>query len=198
MASGVDVVRGDVLLRMSFCTVPAAAPGTPCSSPHHVHREQDRRSGVDRHRGRDLSSGISRKRSWRSSTVSMATPTLPISPPPWVVRVVAHLGREIERGERPLCRRPGGDGSGDWSPRRCRSGVLAHRPQPLDVHRRVDAASERKPPRSPRSATDLPPSQPDRAPASFRRSCGRCRGRRLRLAHRAKRVGDVPHVFADR
>ena len=80
-----------------------------------------------------------------SSIESIATPTLPTSPcGDRVVGVVAHLGRQVE-GDR----QPAGAGldqlvvalvglRGGAEP-----GVLAHRPRPAGVHRRVDAAGER-------------------------------------------------------
>ena len=80
-----------------------------------------------------------------SSIESIATPTLPTSPCAiGVVGVVAHLGRQVE-GDRQaagagrdqlvvaLVGLRGG----------AEAGVLAHRPGPAGVHRRVDAAGER-------------------------------------------------------
>ncbi len=83
-----------------------------------------------------LSSGRPASSSRMSSRVSMATPTLPTSPSDTrVVRVVAHLGGQVEGARQPglagvqqelepLVRGLGG----------AEAGVLAHRPQATPVH----------------------------------------------------------------
>ena len=92
------------------------------------------------------SSGMPSNSAAMSSIESIATPTLPTSPcGQRMVRVVAHLRRQVEgdaqaadalREQIAVARvRLGG---------RPEAGVLPHRPQPAAVHRRLDAAGERK------------------------------------------------------
>ena len=77
-----NVPRAMYSLSTSFCTVPVSlSRGTPCSSPTTTYIASRMAAvaliviEVD-----TRSSGISRNRSARSSTVSMATPTRPTSP----------------------------------------------------------------------------------------------------------------------
>ena len=88
------------------------------------------------------SSGMPSKSAAMSSIESIATPTRPTSPAASaVVRVVAHLRGQIEGDAeaadalRQEVAIPGVRFGG-----RAKAGVLAHRPQPAAIHRRLDAA----------------------------------------------------------
>ena len=113
---------------------------------HDVHRQQDRRGGVDRHRGRDP---VERD---LAEEVGQVVDRVDRDPDPShlalrhrMVGVVAHLRRQIERGRQAHLPR------GQELPepavgllRRAEPGVLAHGPEPAGVHVGVDAAGERK------------------------------------------------------
>ncbi len=134
-------------LRMSFWVVPLIRPALDALAlgGGHVQGQQDRRRGVDGHRGRDLAErqpveqdrhvGERRDRDPDPADLALGGRR---------VGVVAHLGRQVE-GHRqaglalvqevaePLVGLLGGR----------EAGVLAHRPEPAAVHRRLDAAGER-------------------------------------------------------
>ena len=76
------VPRAMYSLSTSFCTVPVSfARGTPCSSPTTTYiASRIAAVALIVIEVETRSSGISRKSSARSSTVSMATPTRPTSP----------------------------------------------------------------------------------------------------------------------
>ena len=113
---------------------------------HDVHREQDRRRRVDRHRGGDL---VERD---AAEEVRQVVHRVDRDPDPAdlalrhrVIGVVAHLRRQIERGGEP------GLAGGEQLPKArvgllggAEPGVLPHGPEPADVHRGVDAAGEGK------------------------------------------------------
>ena len=119
-------------LRMSFCVVPP------------IRSEEDRCCRVDGHRGRDLGEGDAVEESREIVKRADRDADLPdLTSDRRIVRVVAHLCREIERHRQPglavlqevaiprvrLLRRP-------------EPGVLPHRPQTAAVHRRLDPAGE--------------------------------------------------------
>ncbi len=141
------VPRAMYSLRMSFWVVP------PIAGPRHalglgrrdVQRQQDRRRGVDRHRGADLAE---RQAVEQDRHVGQARDRHP-DPADLAlrlgrVRVVAHLGRQVEGDRQPglalleeVAEAPVGLLGGR------EAGVLAHRPEPAAVHRRLDATGER-------------------------------------------------------
>ena len=133
-------------LRMSFWVVPAirSAGDALLLGRGHVQGQQDRRRGVDRHRGADLAErqaveqdlhvGEAGDRDADPADLAFGLGG---------VGVVAHLGRQVERDRQPglalleevaepLVRLLGGR----------EAGVLAHRPEAAPVHRRLDAAGE--------------------------------------------------------
>ena len=94
-----------------------------------------------------LSSGMPSSSTCMSSTVSIATPTRPdFAQRARRVGVDAHLGRQVERDAQSGL--SGGEQMSEPAVRfrgRTESGVLAHRPEPSAVHRRLHAARERIP-----------------------------------------------------
>ena len=141
------VPRAMYSLRMSFWVVPEiAARSTPWRLGRgDVQRQQDRRRGVDRHRGADLAErqaieqdrhvGEARDRDADAADLALRVGR---------IRVVAHLGRQVEGDRQPglaLLEEVA------EAPVRLLGGrearVLAHRPEATPVHRRLDAAGER-------------------------------------------------------
>ena len=130
-----------------------------------------------------------------SSTVEMATPTLPTSPrASGMVRVVAHLGRQVE-GDReaglPLLEEVAEALVGLG--RRAEAGVLAHRPEPPAVHRGLDAARERDTrPGSPRSRDVVEPPRSAGVVQALDRRAPRSREAARALGRRAERGLERP------
>ena len=91
------------------------------------------------------SSGMSSNSRAMSSIESIATPVLPTSFRPRVIRIQPHLRREVERHGQP--RLPVIEQVPEATVRlggRAHPGVLTHRPEPPPIHVRVDAACERE------------------------------------------------------
>ena len=167
-------------LRMSFCVVPVILLRRDplLLGDELVEQQQDGGRGVDRHRGRDLAQRdlVEQELHVRQRIDRNPDPSR-LGSGPLVIGVVAHLGREVE-GDRqpglagveqvaePLVRRLGA----------AETGVLAHGPEPLPVHARVDATREGPLSRGPEVALDVHGTRrPVRRPAVFR-----CRNRFVR------------------
>ena len=141
------VPRAMYSLRMSFWVVPAiAARGDALGLGRgDVEGQQDRRRGVDRHRGADLAErqpveqdrhvGEARDRDADPADLALRL---------GCVGVVAHLGRQVEGDRQPglaLLEEVAEALVGLLGGRE--AGVLAHRPEAAAVHRRLDAPGER-------------------------------------------------------
>ena len=139
---------GDVLLEDVVLHGAGDGPGLHPLPPRggDVQRQQDDGGRIDRHRGRDP---IQRNALEEEAHVLDGVDGHPdpahLAPRERVVRVVADLGREVEGDAQPaaalieqIAVAPVRLGGG------AEAGVLAHRPQPPAVHRRMDAAGERK------------------------------------------------------
>ena len=142
------VPRAMYSLRMSFWIVPAsAARGTPRSSADRdVEREQRGRGRVDGHRRRDL---VEREPVEQHAHVveraDRDAHAADLAARQRVVGVAPHLRRQIERHREPGL--PAGEQELVAAVRLvggAEAGVLAHRPQPPAVHRRLHAARERE------------------------------------------------------
>ena len=131
-------------LRTSFCTVPVSfgARHALLFPDDHIHREQNRRRRVDRHRGRDpIERDLAKELREILDRIDGDTDPSDLSVRHRVVGVVPHLRRKIECGGQPrLPRREQLTEPAIGLLRRAESGILAHRPQPAGVHRGVDAA----------------------------------------------------------
>jgi hypothetical protein len=111
-----------------------------------VHQEEDRGRRVDRHRRRDLvERQVGEQQPHVGHRVDRDTDLADLALRPAVVGVVPHLRRQIERTgqagltgiEQELEALVGRLGVTE-------ARVLAHRPEPTGVHRRVDAAGVRR------------------------------------------------------
>ena len=173
-----DVLLEDVVLGRARDRVARDALGLGRGD---VERQQDRRRGVDRHRRADP---VERQALEQDGHVGEAGDRhadpahLPFRLPG--VRVVAHLGRQVERDRQPglalleQVAEPavGLLGGGE-------AGVLAHRPEAAPVHRRLDAPGERVLARAGR----------DRAPRRGRPRRPACTGPGSRSPTRSRTVG---------
>ena len=134
-------------LRMSFWVVPLIrARSTPCSSAAATYRA--RRIGAVALIVIEVEtspSGSPSSRTCMSASDEIGTPTRPTSPfGGRRVRVVAHLGRQVERDRQAglaLVQQVAEALVGLLG--RGEPGVLAHRPEAAAVHRRLDAPGER-------------------------------------------------------
>ena len=142
------VPRAMYSLRMSFCTVPESfARAIPRSfGDDDVHREQRRRRRVDRHRRRHLvERNLGEQRVHVVDRVDRDAHAADLAQRARRVGVEAHLRGEIEGDGEPGL--PGGEQRPEARVRLARGAearVLAHRPQPSAIHRRLHAARERK------------------------------------------------------
>ena len=173
------VPRAMYSLSTSFCTVPRElrARHALLLADHHVHREQDRRGRVDRHRGgdaveRDAAEEIAPGRPPCRSPRRPARPRL--APSAWSESYPIWVGRS-NAVERPVC--PAVEQAAEAAVGllgRAESGVLAHGPEPAGVHRGMDAAREGElAGRAEIASRDRRPSPPGRRPSSQRRLDGR-------------------------
>ena len=142
-----NVPRATYSFSTSFWAVPETfSRATPClSADRDVHRDQHRSGGVDRHRGRDpVERDAVEHRLHVGQRVDRDADLADLAGGALVVGVEAHLGRQVEGGrearlalgEQELEALVGRLG-------RAEAGVLADRPGPAPVHRRLDAARER-------------------------------------------------------
>ena len=121
------------------------AVDSPLFGHHDVHREQRRRRRVDRHRRRHL---VERKAVEQHvhvlDRIDRDADSANLTERARRVGVDAHLGRQVERDAQAGL--PGGEQMSKPAVRfrrRPEAGVLAHRPEPSAVHRRLHAARER-------------------------------------------------------
>ena len=139
---------GDVLLQDVVLDRPAEAiePRALLLGHGDVHREEDRRGRVDRHRRRHLFERDPVEEPFEIGERGDRDADLPHLPgDPRIVRVVAHLGREIERHREPgLAVGKEVAIAGVRFLGRAEAGVLPHRPEAPPVHRRLHAAGERR------------------------------------------------------
>ncbi len=154
------VPRAMYSLRMSFWIVPLSrSPGDPVLLRDQlVEQQQDAARRVDRHRRGDLvQRDVAEQPAHVLDRVDRHADLADLAARDRVVRVVPHLGRQVERDRQ--AHRAGreqlpvaGVGLGGGA----EAGVLAHGPRTGRVHGRVDAARERvrtgSPIRSSRSA----------------------------------------------
>ena len=141
------VPRAMYSLRMSFWVVPAdPVPRDALGlGGGDVERQQDRRRGVDRHRGADLAERqpVEQDRHVGKAADRHADPA-DLALRRRRVRVVAHLRRQVEGHRQPglaLLEQVAEAAVGLLGGGEAR--VLAHRPEAAPVHRRLDAAGER-------------------------------------------------------
>ena len=134
--------------RMSFWIVPDSCVERHALAPRDgdVERQQDDRRRVDRHRRRHaVERDAVEERRHVLDRVDRDADAADLAGGHRMVGVVAHLRRQVERDAQaadalreqvPVARvRFGG---------RAEAGILAHRPQPAAVHRRLDAAGVRE------------------------------------------------------
>ena len=157
------VPRARYSLRMSFCTVPDSfARSMPWrSAMRDVHGQQDDGRGVDRHRRRHpLERDAVEQLRHVVERIDRDADPPDLACGQRMVRVVAHLRRQIERDAQT------GHPLRQQMPisaiRLCRGaepGVLPHRPEPAAVHRWLDARVKGNSPGWPRSRSGSQPAR---------------------------------------
>ena len=138
-----DVLLEDVVLDRA---AEVAGAGALLLGDGLIQREQGRRGGVDRHRGRDLGEGDAVEQDAHVlERVDRHADPADLAARHRVIGVAAHLGRQVERDRQALAAlgeqvlvAPVGLGGG------AEAGVLPHRPQLAAVHGLLDAAGERE------------------------------------------------------